>query len=182
MRRLLGILLLSGLWMLLFGRFDALTFALGLLVGAGALALSRSVFGSDRLEPNARDQGRRRVGLLQRVWSAFKLAWYYSYEMIACNVVMARDVLRPSPELSPAIFALNVPGLGPAGTTLLANLITLTPGSLVIDFDPDGETLYIHTLYARDVDTMKRDYRRFARQVFRLMDREPPQAIREAGR
>jgi multicomponent Na+:H+ antiporter subunit E len=167
--------------MLLFGQFDALTFVAGLLVGAASIALSRSVFGSGRQEPIAADQTRSRVGLIQRFLALFKLVWYYTYEMIACNVMMARDVLKPSPQLSPAIFSLEVPGLGPAGTTLLANLITLTPGSLVIDFDADREILYVHTIYAQDVDSMKRDYRRFARQVFRLMGREPSQALREAG-
>ena len=181
MRAVLGVLFLSGLWMLLFGQFDVLTFLAGLLVGTGAIALSRSVFGSDQQEPVAEDRTRPRVGPLQRIWSLFKLVWYYAYEIVACNVMMARDVLKPSPRLEPAIFALEVPGLGPAGTTLLSNLITLTPGSLVIDFDPYREILYIHTIYAQDVDTMKRDYRRFARQIFRLMDREPTQALREAG-
>ena len=181
MKRVLGVLFLAGLWMLLFGQFDGLTFVVGLIVGAGATALSRSVFGGDQNEPNAQDGTRQSVGIVRRLWSLFKLTWYYTYEMIACNLMMVRDVLRPSPQLTPAIFALEVPGLGPAGTTLLANLITLTPGSLVIDFDPLRETLYIHTLYAQDVETMKRDYRRFARQVFRVTGREPSPALREAA-
>ncbi|WP_152053436.1 Na+/H+ antiporter subunit E [Tautonia marina] len=181
MRLVLGVLLLSGLWMLLFGQFDGLTFVVGLIVGVAAIRLSRSVFGSDASEPNADATTRPSVGIVQRLWSLVKLAWYYTYEIIACNLMMARDVLSPAPQLTPAIFALEVPGLGPAGSTLLANLITLTPGSLVIDFDPVGETLYIHTIYAQDVETMKRDYRRFARQVFRLTGREPSQALREAG-
>lgn len=181
MKRVLGVLFLAGLWMLLFGQFDGLTFVVGLIVGYAATALSRSVFGTDQQEPNAQEESEPSVGTVPRIWSLFKLAWYYTYEMIACNLMMARDVIRPAPKLTPAIFALEVPGLGPAGTTVLANLITLTPGSLVIDFDPERETLYIHTIYAQDVDTMKRDYRRFARQVFRVMGREPSQALREAS-
>jgi multicomponent Na+:H+ antiporter subunit E len=117
-----------------------------------------------------------------RARALVRLAWLYAYEMIACNLMMARDVLRPGPSLAPAIFALEVPGLGPAGTTVLANLITLTPGSLVIDYDEPTETLYIHTIYARDVESMKRDYRRFARQIFRVIGREPSGAVSEANR
>ncbi|WP_169972740.1 Na+/H+ antiporter subunit E [Tautonia rosea] len=181
MKRVLGVLFLAGLWMLLFGKFDILTFGVGLIVGTGATAFSRSVFGGDQNELNAQDHSKASVGIVPRVASLFRLVWDYTYEMIVCNLIMARDVLRPAPKLTPAIFALEVPGLGPAGTTLLANLITLTPGSLVIDFDPDHETLYIHTIYAENVDTMKRDYRRFARQVVRMMGREPSQALREAA-
>ena len=176
------VLLLAGLWMLLFGRFDGLTFFAGLLAGAIAVGLSQSLFHNGRSQPSSRADQLGTVGLGLRVWSIIRLGWLYAYELIACNLMMVRDVLRLSPPLAPAIFALEVPGLGPAGTTILANLITLTPGSLVLDFEESTETLYIHTIYAQNVESMKRDYRRFARQIFRVIGREPSGPVLEVSR
>lgn len=181
MKSVIGTLLLAGLWMLLFGNFDLYTFALGLVVGAVAIAFSRPLAKRKGEAPVPDPPWRTPVGLLRRVWSFLRLAWLYSLEMIKCNFVMVRDVLKPHPNLTSAIFELEVPGLGPVGATLLGNLITLTPGSLVLDFDVATETFYIHTIYAQDVETMKRDYRQFARQISRVMGRQPAQVIMEGN-
>ncbi|RAI32921.1 Na+/H+ antiporter subunit E, partial [Rhodoplanes roseus] len=41
--------------------------------------------------------------------------------------------------------------------TLLANLITLTPGTLSVDVSEDRRTLYIHAIDVPDPDQLKRD-------------------------
>ena len=43
-------------------------------------------------------------------------------------------------------------GLTDVEVTTLANAITLTPGTLSADLSPDGETLFIHAMYAEDTD------------------------------
>jgi len=39
---------------------------------------------------------------------------------------------------------------------VLANLISLTPGSLSLDVSPDGKTLYVHAMFADDPDETRR--------------------------
>jgi multicomponent Na+:H+ antiporter subunit E len=173
-------LMLAGLWMLLFGQFDGYTFALGLVVGLAAMAYSRPLVERERRERIRQNPLRATVSTVVRAWAALRLSWLYTYEMIKCNLIMVRDVLRPRPKPTSATFSLEVPDLGPAGTTLLANLITLTPGSLTIDYDERAETLYIHTIYPEDVEQMRRDYRRFARQIFRVIGRQPSEAVLES--
>ena len=55
--------------------------------------------------------------------------------------------------------------------TLLANLITLTPGTLVIDVSDDNKTLYIHAMDINDVqsdiDAIKNSFEKAIMEVSR---------------
>ncbi|MCY3733260.1 MAG: Na+/H+ antiporter subunit E, partial [Chloroflexi bacterium] len=44
----------------------------------------------------------------------------------------------------------------PLQITVLANLISLTPGTLSLDVSPDGTTLYVHDMFADDPDETRR--------------------------
>lgn len=56
---------------------------------------------------------------------------------------------------------------------LLANLISLTPGTVTVDADDAGDALYVHTLYARDAEAVRRECRSFARLI-RAAGGDPP--------
>ena len=40
---------------------------------------------------------------------------------------------------------------------LVADLISLTPGSLSLDVSPDGKTLYVHAMFVDDPEALRRD-------------------------
>ncbi len=84
---------------------------------------------------------------------------------------MARDVLTPGFRLQPAIIALPLDVRSDLEITVLAMLITLTPGSLTLDISPDRRTLFVHTLYGSEPDRMRQSMKdgleRRVRQVFR---------------
>lgn len=72
------------------------------------------------------------------------------YEMIKANIHMALIVLNPKLPLNSGIVK-NKTGLkNEVSKLLLANSITLTPGTLTVDIDENN--LYIHTV---DIDTVK---------------------------
>jgi multicomponent Na+:H+ antiporter subunit E len=56
--------------------------------------------------------------------------------------------------------------------TLLSNSITLTPGTLVIDFNEDENCLYVHWLYMREreIEAAKREisevYEKYLGRIF----------------
>jgi multicomponent Na+:H+ antiporter subunit E len=53
-----------------------------------------------------------------------------------------------------------------AAITLLANVLTLTPGTLSVDVSTDRRTLYVHALVAPDPDALIREVKeRFERRV-----------------
>jgi multicomponent Na+:H+ antiporter subunit E len=54
--------------------------------------------------------------------------------------------------------------------TLLANLVTLTPGSLSLDIAPDRSCLYVHAMFVDDVEQLRRDVKEgFERRVLELL-------------
>jgi multicomponent Na+:H+ antiporter subunit E len=50
----------------------------------------------------------------------------------------------------------------------LANLITLTPGSLTLDISADRKVLYVHTMYAQDIDQIRLEIKDLERRVLEV--------------
>ena len=87
-------------------------------------------------------------------WISFGL--YFLWALILANVRVAIDVLRPRPQIAPAVVAVPLDGYSDAEVTLLANFITLTPGTLSLDVldradgsaDEKRRVLYVHAMHA----------------------------------
>ena len=85
-----------------------------------------------------------------------RFALQFLWELLVATLRVALDIVTPKHLMKPAILAIPV-GLGSAAeTTMLANVITLTPGTLSLDVSPDGKTLYVHAMYADDVEATRR--------------------------
>jgi multicomponent Na+:H+ antiporter subunit E len=67
-------------------------------------------------------------------------------ELILSALKVAWLVIQPKPRLRPAIIAYPLTVTTDAQITLLANMITLTPGTLSIDVSADRKTLFIHAI------------------------------------
>ncbi len=111
-----------------------------------------------------------------RVTEAARCAGIFLWELWSATLRVSLDILSPSPDLRPAIMAIPIdplttedPDSEPGRTelepsskrptaaeiTTLANLITLTPGTLCLDVSPDGRTLFVHTMHADDMQETK---------------------------
>jgi multicomponent Na+:H+ antiporter subunit E len=64
-------------------------------------------------------------------------------ELVLSALRVAWLVVQPKPRLHPGIIAYPLTVTNDAQITLLANMITLTPGTLSIDVSDDRRTLYI---------------------------------------
>ena len=65
-------------------------------------------------------------------------------------------VLSPRLRLDPRIVTVPTALEGEFRVALLANLITLTPGTLTVDISDDGHTLHVHALDCADPETLRR--------------------------
>jgi len=94
---------------------------------------------------------------------------FYTVEMVLSTLRVAYDVIAPRPRRKPAFVAVPLDARRPEEITLLANLITLTPGTLAADLADDGTTLWIHAMFVDDVDQfrhrIKNDYERRVREL-----------------
>jgi multicomponent Na+:H+ antiporter subunit E len=67
-------------------------------------------------------------------------------ELIVSALKVAWLVLQPRLKIRPAIIAYPLTLTTDAQITLLANMITLTPGTLSVDVSEDRKTLYVHAI------------------------------------
>ncbi len=83
------------------------------------------------------------------------LVLFYLKELVAASLRVACEVLTPQDHMQPAVVAIPLEAETELEITLLANFITLTPGTLSIDVSADRKTLYVHEVYVESGDTDK---------------------------
>jgi multicomponent Na+:H+ antiporter subunit E len=64
-------------------------------------------------------------------------------------------VLSDRSRLKPAIIAVPLDVRSDVGTTLFADMVTLTPGTTSLEVSEDKRTLYVHALDAADPEAAK---------------------------
>ncbi|MCX7833115.1 MAG: Na+/H+ antiporter subunit E [Ignavibacteria bacterium] len=90
--------------------------------------------------------------LISRVWKAIVLFFYFLFELIKANFIVTFEILTPNFYMKPAVIAYPLDLKTDFQISILANFLTLTPGSLTIDVSPDKKFMYIHSMYVKDVD------------------------------
>ena len=79
--------------------------------------------------------------------------FYFFYEMAKANVDVAYRVITG--KINPGIVKISPDLKTDLGITMLANSITLTPGTLSVDIDEDKNDLYIHWINVKE-DALKK--------------------------
>lgn len=130
-------------WAALTGSFTLPSLLLGYGVGYLALWVARPLFGQS--------------GYFERVWRLVRLAVFFVYELVVSSLRVVWDVVTPSHLSRPGIIALPLDAEGDAEILLVANLISLTPGSLSLDLSPDRKTLYVHAMFVDDPEELRQD-------------------------
>jgi multicomponent Na+:H+ antiporter subunit E len=96
-------------------------------------------------------------GNLGRVGRILSLLALFFKELALSAWKVAILVLTPRMQVKPGIFAFPLTVTTDFEITLLANLITLTPGTLSVDVSADRKTLFVHAIDCSDIEATKRD-------------------------
>jgi multicomponent Na+:H+ antiporter subunit E len=94
---------------------------------------------------------------LLRPFAAGSLAVMFFYDLVISSVSVARAVLSPKDITAPRFVTVPIRARSDLGVTLVANYITLTPGTLTVDVSADRSVLLIHDLLAGDSGDGTRD-------------------------
>lgn len=81
---------------------------------------------------------------------------YFFWELLLSNLKVAYDVLTPTHHMCPGVIAMPLDAETDGEITIVANLISLTPGTLSLDVSTDRKVLYIHVMYLVDRDEVIR--------------------------
>lgn len=135
---------LTIMWIGLTGRVDVTSIITGFLLSSGVLFL---VYRNDPLGNRYFSKPVQVLGFLI----------YYLVELVRSNVIIAVDILTPRHLMKPGILAIPLEASTDFEITLLANLITMTPGTLSLDVSADRKTLFVHAMYIEDADALRRE-------------------------
>ena len=149
--------LIAVVWMFLSTSFTAQTFIIGYIIGILIIFVMRRYF-KDRF-------------YLGWIWATIKLILIFLRELVLSNITVLRIVLDPKMDIKPGIFAFPTELRSDWEITLLANLITLTPGTLVVHVSDDQQTLYIHAIDIEnaddEIDSIKDSFEKAIKEVAR---------------
>jgi multicomponent Na+:H+ antiporter subunit E len=149
-------LLLAVLWMALTDGFGGANLVVGLLLGYGVLFVSR------------RDGSPR--GYLERAPQTLGFLLFFVRELVTSSLRVAYEALTPTVYTRPAVLAVPLEARTDAEITLLACVVTLTPGTLTIDVSPDRRHLFVHAMFAGDSEAVRRQIKSgFERRLLRLL-------------
>ncbi len=82
--------------------------------------------------------------------AALRYFLYFLKELVKSNIRLASIVLSPALPLNPGIVKTRTRLKSRMGRLMLANSITLTPGTLTVELD--GEWLYVHWVTVESTD------------------------------
>lgn len=134
--RFVSNLLLTFIWVALTGDFYFANYIFGFILSFFILWLA------------TRGSGKARYFTIWPKLISFVL--FFFYELVKANLQVAYEVSTPNYRMSPGIVMVPLDVQSNAGITLLANMISLTPGTLSLDVSNDKKVLFVHAMYVSD--------------------------------
>lgn len=131
-------IVIAMMWMFLTETYTIVAFFIGYIIGIGLLLLLRRLFPQSFY--------------IHKVYKIIVLVLIFIRELILSNIEIVKLVYKRKLDFEPGIFAYPVQLTKPWEITLLANLITLTPGTLSVALSDDDKTIFIHAMH---IDTIE---------------------------
>lgn len=152
-------LFIAFLWVLLKDE-DALhiqTLVTGFIIGMIIVYTMRRFFGGEYY--------------LRRVYAIFKLIFIFGYELTMSSIVVIKHIISPKITIEPGIFTYKTILSTDWEITALALLLTLTPGSVVMEINEEGNIFYIHAMdikrYQGDLEKSLKNFEKAIMEVTR---------------
>jgi len=147
---------LAFIWAALTGLFNPSNMALGFVFGYLILIFIRRAIG-----PTA---------YFAKVRQVVSFVVFLIWALVQANLRVAKRVILPGQQMQPRVVAVPLDTNNEAEITLLANLVSLTPGTLSLDVSSDRRVLFVHAINAPDPEVVRQDIKRgFERRVIDLL-------------
>jgi multicomponent Na+:H+ antiporter subunit E len=144
-------------WVALTGNLSLANVAFGVLLGWLAVRVARPL-------------GPYPILAKVRPLKAAGLLLYLAWQIVVANLKVFAAVVGPRRLLRPALVAVPLDVTTDGQIAALANLISLTPGTLSLDVSPDRRTLYVHAMFASSPEALRREIKNgFERRVLEAL-------------
>lgn len=135
-KRFLLNVMLTLIWLALTGNFTYINMFIGFIISYFILWI---------ISRNSRDD--RYFTIAFKVVGFF---FFFLYELLKANWQVAYEVMTSHLHMKPGIVKIELEAKTDLEITLLSNLISLTPGTLVVDVSDDKKVMYVHGMYLED--------------------------------
>lgn len=151
------IAVLLGAWLLLQGELSV-----GNVVGGTVLALVLvEVF------PVHRPEVRHRL----HPWGFLRFVAFVLYSLVVSSWEVIKVIVRPTPaNLRSGIVRVRLSAESPLTTTIVANAVTLTPGTMTLTARVDPAELHIHVLGLADPDEFRESVHDLERRTIEALE------------
>ncbi|MEE9600093.1 MAG: Na+/H+ antiporter subunit E [Thermoplasmata archaeon] len=157
-----AVLALAFTWMFLKGSITLLSFLEGLFFAILTVFISRTI-----IKPETRETI---PGVLKRLPSFLLYLAFLVKSIVHGNIDVIYRVLHPKLPVYPGILKVSIEGKSELEVAMMANTITLTPGTLTMDVDMEKGVMFVHTINAKDLERVRRELKEvdgYVARVFR---------------
>ncbi|MDF9746812.1 Na+/H+ antiporter subunit E [Natrinema salsiterrestre] len=110
----------------------------------------------------------------------------FTRELLRANVDVAYRVLSPGMPIEPEVILVPLRVESDIAITVIANSITITPGTVTLDYDDETNALYVHGVNGEDPEAIAEPIRTWEDYALELFDEDaspsdPPPAIVVSG-
>ncbi len=156
-----AILAMALTWMFLKGSLALFSFLEGLFFAALAVFITRTIIKPETPETFPK--------VLRRLPSYVLYLGFFIKSVIQGNLDVVYRVVHPRLPVYPGILTVDIEGMSELEVAMMANTITLTPGTLTMDVDMEKGLMFVHTINARDLEGVRRDLKEVGRHVGRVL-------------
>lgn len=149
-------LLLALMWVMLTGDIGGYNLIFGFFAGYVVLAVMQ------RQVPVLR-------GYTRRLPKLIRFIFFFIKELIMANMTVAFDIITPVWHMKPGIVAMELEAKTEVEITMVANFISLTPGTLSLDVSDDRRVLYVHAMFLDNEQELRDSIKYMERRVLEIL-------------
>lgn len=99
---------------------------------------------------------------------------YFLWALVRSSAVVAWEIVTPGDRTYQGIIEMRLDTTNLGVATLIANAISLTPGTLTLEVREDPLRLYVHVLHLRDMDAVRAELDHLHRLVVEALPERRP--------
>ncbi|GGY46896.1 hypothetical protein GCM10011297_19760 [Bacterioplanes sanyensis] len=149
-------LLLALSWLLLTNTFTLLNVLFGFALGFVVIGLIHRTVPALYFYP-------------KRLPRAIRFVLFFIKELVIANWRVATDIVTPIWYMHPGVIAMPLTAKTEFEIALVANIISLTPGTLSMEVSEDKKTLFVHAMFLDDEQKLRGDLKEIEQRLLQVL-------------
>ena len=106
--------------------------------------------------------------IIKKIIPSIVFLGFYLRELVIANFKIAADLITPGLNIKPGFIKLPLLTETDFEIMLYSNLLTMTPGTFVVDISQDKKSMYIHAMYLQNTEELRDSLIELQHRIFEL--------------